>query len=51
MKSKELLGLTIASIQNLAFYLWLVTEARKQIVAGSFSSWKATMMPIITKRL
>jgi len=51
MKSKELLGLTIASIQNLAFYLWLVTEARKHIVAGSFSSWKATMMPIITKRL
>jgi queuine tRNA-ribosyltransferase len=51
MKSKELLGLTIASIQNLAFYLWLVTEARKQIVAGSFSSWKASMMPIITKRL
>ena len=51
MKSKELLGLTIASIQNLAFYLWLATEARKQIVAGSFSSWKATMMPIITKRL
>jgi queuine tRNA-ribosyltransferase len=51
MKSKELLGLTIASIQNLAFYLWLVTEARKQIVAGSFSSWKANMMPIITKRL
>ncbi len=51
MKSKELLGLTIASIQNLAFYLWLVTEARKQIVAGTFSSWKASMMPIITKRL
>ncbi len=51
MKSKELLGLTIASIQNLAFYLWLVTEARKQIVSGTFSNWKANMMPIITKRL
>ncbi len=51
MKSKELLGLNIASVQNLAFYLWLVTEARKQIVEGNFSSWKANMLPIITRRL
>ncbi len=51
MKSKELLGLNIASVQNLAFYLWLVTEARKQIVDGNFSSWKATILPIITRRL
>ena len=51
MKSKELLGLNIASVQNLAFYLWLVKEARKQIVEGNFSSWKANMLPIITRRL
>jgi queuine tRNA-ribosyltransferase len=36
----ELLGLQLASIQNLAFYLWLVGEARKHILAGDFKSWK-----------
>jgi len=51
MKSKELLGLNIASVQNLAFYLWLVTEARKHIVDGNFSGWKANILPIITRRL
>jgi queuine tRNA-ribosyltransferase len=51
MKSKELLGLNIASVQNLAFYLWLVTEARKQIVDGNFSGWKTNILPIITRRL
>ncbi len=51
MKSKEILGLTIASIQNLAFYLWLVGEARKHIVAGDFSSWKSNILPIIMRRL
>jgi len=51
IKSKELLGLTIASIQNLAFYLWLVKEARKKIIEGSFYSWKNDILPIITKRL
>ena len=51
IKSKEILGLTIASIQNLAFYLWLVSQAREQIVMGSFSSWKKDILPIITRRL
>ncbi len=51
VKSKEILGLTIASIQNLAFYLWLVKEARNQINAGSFSSWKKSILPVITRRL
>ncbi len=51
IKSKEILGLTIASIQNLAFYIWLVTEAREQIVKGSFSSWKKEILPVITRRL
>lgn len=41
--SGELLGLEIASIQNLAFYLHIVTEARKHIVAGDFASWKTEM--------
>jgi queuine tRNA-ribosyltransferase len=51
IKSKELLGLTIASVQNLAFYLWLVKEARKKIMDGSFYSWKKDILPVITRRL
>jgi queuine tRNA-ribosyltransferase len=51
LKSKEILGLTIASIQNLAFYLWLVTEARKNIIAGSFASWKNEMVIRLQQRL
>jgi queuine tRNA-ribosyltransferase len=50
-KSKEILGLTIASIQNLAFYLWLVNEAREKIVSGEFYSWKESMIPRIMSRL
>ncbi len=38
---KESLGLQIASIHNLTFYLWLVGEARKQIMNGTFSQWKS----------
>lgn len=47
----EILGLQIASIHNLAFYVWLVQEARKHIIAGDFTSWKRTMMANITQRL
>jgi len=50
-KAKEMLGYTIASVHNLAFYLWLVTEARKQIIAGHFKSWKEMMVPILQQRL
>ena len=50
-KAGELLGLTIASIHNLAFYLWLVKEARKHIVAGDFVSWKEDMVPVLKTRL
>ncbi len=50
-KSGELLGLTIASIQNLAFYLWLVKEARRHIIAGDFLSWKTEMVPLLKTRL
>ena len=40
-KAQELLAMQVASIHNLAFYLWLVTEARQHIIAGDFSTWKA----------
>jgi len=51
IKSKELLGLTIASVHNLAFYLHLVTEARKHIEAGDFVSWKNEQVPLLKQRL
>lgn len=49
--SQELLAMQIASIHNLAFYLWLVKEARKQILDGNFSNWKKEMMERVTRRL
>lgn len=49
--SKESLGAQIASIQNLTFFLWLVNEARRQIMAGEFSTWKDTMVKRISVRL
>lgn len=51
IKAKEILGLQLASIHNLAFYLWLVGEARKHIVAGDFLSWKNEMVPRLQTRL
>ena len=51
IKAKEMLGLTIASVHNLAFYLWLVTEARKHIIAGSFKNWKQEMVIVLQQRL
>ena len=50
-KAQELLALEIASIHNLAFYLWLVGEARKHIIAGDFTTWKAMMIRRVTNRL
>ena len=49
--SQEILAMQIASIHNLAFYLWLVGEARKHILAGDFKSWKNEMMERVTHRL
>jgi queuine tRNA-ribosyltransferase len=49
--SKEMLGAQIGSIHNLAFYLWLVGEAREQILAGTFREWKDTMVKKIGRRL
>jgi queuine tRNA-ribosyltransferase len=51
MKSKEILGFTIASVHNLAFYLWLVTEARQHILQGSFAGWKKEMVEVLKTRL
>lgn len=51
MKSKELLGFTIASIHNLAFYLWLVGEAREKIRTGEFAGWKNEMCVRLKTRL
>ena len=47
----EILGLQIASIHNLSFYLWLVGEARKHILSNTFNSWKKEMIEILVQRL
>jgi len=47
----EILGLQIASIHNLAFYLHLVKQARNHILEGDFSQWKSEMLPILKQRL
>lgn len=49
--SQEILAMQIASIHNLAFYLWLVGEARKHILAGDFKAWKEEMVINVTRRL
>lgn len=51
IKANELLGAQIASIHNLAFYLSLVKEARKQILNGTFATWKDQMVPKLGRRL
>lgn len=50
-KCNEILALQIASVHNLRFYLWLVEEARKQIIAGTFVTWKNEMVQKVTQRL
>ena len=50
-KAKELLAMQIASIHNLAFYLWLVGEARKHILADDFATWKKDMVERLGRRL
>ena len=49
--ANEILAMQIASIHNLAFYLWLVTEARKHIMDGSFPTWKAGMVEKLSRRI
>jgi len=49
--AKEMLGSMIASLHNLSFYLWLVGEARKQILQGTFAQWKNTMVEKLSRRI
>lgn len=49
--ANEILGLQLASLQNLSFYLWLVGEARKHIIDGDFTCWKDGMIPVLQQRL
>jgi len=51
MHCEEILGAQIASLHNLHFYLWLVGEARKKIIAGTFASWKNEMVTKLSQRL
>lgn len=51
VKAKEILGLTIASVHNLAFYMHVVTEARERILQGDFDSWKKEKMKVFKTRL
>lgn len=49
--AEEILAMQIASIHNLAFYLWLVGEARRHIFAGDFHAWKEEMVTRLNRRL
>ncbi|MGX5687902.1 tRNA guanosine(34) transglycosylase Tgt [Arcticibacter tournemirensis] len=49
--SKEILGAQIATLHNLHFYLWLVTQAREKIISGEFYEWKNKMIKKLSQRL
>ena len=49
--SKEILSAMIATIHNLGFYMWLMKEARKNIVEGNFAAWKNVMVKQLMQRL
>ena len=49
--SGEMLGAQIASLHNLAFYLWLVRQAFEEIRSGTYSTWKSKMIPALSTRL
>lgn len=51
IKSNEMLGAQISSIHNLSFYLWLVKEARRRIIDGSFKAWKYDMVQKVSTKL
>lgn len=51
IRAQEILGLQICSIHNLTFYLWLVAEARKHILAGDYTQWKAAILPELSRRV
>ena len=49
--ASEILGLQIASLQNLSFYLWLMESSRKAIREGNFLAWKTGLLPRVSRRL
>jgi len=49
--SGEMLGMQIASLHNLAFYLWLVRKAFDEINSGTFTAWKEKIIPALSTRL
>jgi queuine tRNA-ribosyltransferase len=51
IKSQEMLGAMISSVHNLAFYLWLVGQAREKIIEGTFLAWKNEMVVKLMQRL
>lgn len=51
LKADEMLGAMICSVHNLTFYLWLVGQAREQIIAGTFKAWKDKMVVKLMQRL
>ena len=51
MHSGEMLGAQIATLHNLHFYIWLVTEASNKIIAGEFYEWKKVMVNRLGQRL
>ncbi|MFZ4542636.1 MAG: tRNA guanosine(34) transglycosylase Tgt [Saprospiraceae bacterium] len=51
IRSSEFLGFQLATLQNLSFYLWLVGEARKHILAGDFHTWQPLMLKKVKNRL
>lgn len=51
MVTNEYLGIQIATLHNLSFYLWLVREAREKIIEGEFASWKEAMVIKLANRL
>ncbi len=48
---KEILGAQICTLHNLAFYIWLMGEARRHIIEGDFATWKKEMVINVTRRL
>ncbi len=49
--NSEILGMQLATLQNLGFFLWLVSEARRRIAGGTFHAWKTQMVKSVSTRL
>ena len=50
-QGSEILAMQIATLHNLGFFLWLVKEARKNIIAGTFGTWKTNILPRLQQKL